>query len=100
MINFKELGIKPLEKQFEGDKIKIDRLLNKQIIVLDYKIESSKFQDKGTGKLLTLQIIVDNTKRILFTGSKILMELIEQVPKDKLPFQTTIIKENDSFLFT
>lgn len=100
MISFKELGIKPKVQAFEGDKIKIERILNKPIIVEAFKIGDSNFKDKGSGKLLTLQIIVDNAKRVLFTGSVNLMEMVEQVPQDKFPFQTTIIKDNDRFEFS
>lgn len=100
MINFNELNIKPTIKAFEGDKIKMERIINKKIIVDNFRIEESKFKDKGSGKLLTLQIIVDNAKRVVFTGSGILIQMIEQVPKDKFPFQTTIIKENDGYQFT
>lgn len=96
---FKDFGIKTQVKSFEGDKIKIDRILNKVISVEAYKIELSKF-DKGTGKCLSLQILVDSSKRVVFTGSANLMEMIEQVPKDKFPFNTTIIKENERFEFT
>jgi hypothetical protein len=99
MNSFKDFGIKPQSKSFEGDKIKIDRILNKQVTVLAYKIEASKY-DKGTGKCLYIQVLVDNSKRVLFTGSANLMDMIEQVPKDKFPFKTTIIKENERFEFT
>lgn len=100
MISFSEFGIKPKQQTFEGEKIKIERILNKLIIVDGFKIDESKFKDKGTGKLLTLQIIVDNSKRVLFTGSANLMEMISEVPKDKFPFQATIIKENERYEFT
>lgn len=100
MHSFKDFGIKPQVKCFEGDKIKIDRILNKQILVEEYKIDESKFKDKGTGKLLTLQIFTDNSKRVLFTGSSTLIEMIQKVPKDKFPFMTTIVKENERFEFT
>jgi len=99
MNSFKDFGIKPMTKAFEGDKIKIDRILNKNIIVEDFKIENSKYE-KGNGKCLYIQIAVDNNKRIVFTGSISLMEMIQQVDKDKFPFQTVIIKENERFQFT
>jgi hypothetical protein len=99
MFSFKEFGIKPTTKAFEGDKIKIERIINKLIVVMDIKIDKSKF-DKGSGKLLTLQIIVDNGKRVVFTGSANLMEMIEAVPKEKFPFETTITKDNDRYDFT
>lgn len=39
-----------------GDKIKIDNILGKEIIVKKYKIRNSRFND---GKLLTLQFELD-----------------------------------------
>ena len=99
MNNFKDFGIQSQSKGFEGDKIKIDRILNKNIIVEEYKIENSKFE-KGNGKCLYIQISIDGVRRVLFTGSINLMEMIEQVPKNKFPFTTAIIKENDRFEFT
>lgn len=99
MNSFKDFGIKAQSKSFEGEKIKIDRILNRQIEVHDYKIEQSKYE-KGNGKCLYIQIVVDGTKRVLFTGSVNLLDMIEQVPKDKFPFKTTIVKENERFEFT
>lgn len=97
---FKDFNITSSQKAFTGDKIKIDRILNREIVVIDYKIENSKFEKKGSGKCLTLQIQVGQTKHVVFTGSSGLMEQIEKVPKDKLPFITTIVKENERFEFT
>lgn len=98
MTAFKDLGIKAELSNFTGDKIKIDRLLNAEISVLDYKIEDSKVK-QGT-KCLVLQLEKNGTKHVLFTGSTILMQMIKQVPKDKFPFTTTIIKESEHLEFT
>lgn len=95
MFHFKDFAIKPKENIFTGKKIEIDDLLNIEIIVERFKIEDSK-KKQGT-KYLTLQIEKENSKRIVFTGSKNLMDLITQVPKDKFPFKT-IIKKNDKTL--
>lgn len=100
MTTFKELGIKPAERGFTGDKIKMSKVLNKQIKVEAYKIEASKFADKGNGKRMILQIEVEDKKHIIFTGSIYLMDTIAQVPKDKFPFTTTIIEENERYEFT
>ena len=100
MKSFSSFNIQPQNKGFEGEKIRIDKILNKQIVVEDFKIEESKFKEKGNGKVLTLQIIVDNSKRILFSGSSTLQEMIVKVAKEDFPFTTTIIKENDRHQFT
>lgn len=99
MNQFSTFGIKPQSPGLEGDKVKIDRILNKPITVHAYRIGPSNFPDKGNGKRLDLQITVDNTKRIVFSGSGVLMEMIERVPKNGFPFQTTIVKENDRYEF-
>lgn len=95
---FKDFGIKPVSKGFEGDKIKIGRIINREIVVVGYKIEDSKFE--GKGKCLYVQIEIDGDRRVFFTGSNTLMELIQQVPKANFPFKTTIIKENERFEFS
>jgi hypothetical protein len=97
MKTFKEFGIKTvLQKNFVGDKVKIERILNREIIVLDFRIEDSKFN----GKCLYLQIQLGEIKYVVFTGSKALLEMIDQVPKSEFPFKTTIVKENERFEFT
>ena len=87
-------------KSFEGEKIKIDRILNKQITVLDFKIEDSKYKEKGNGKCLYIQIENDGSKRVLFSGSSYLMDMIQKVPKEGFPFITTIVKNNEHLEFT
>jgi hypothetical protein len=98
MHTFKDFDIKPKTTSFVGDKIPMKRILNVQITVLEYKIEPSI--KKSDTKYLTLQILQNDEKRIVFTGSKILMDQIERVPKDRFPFKTTIISDNDYYEFT
>jgi hypothetical protein len=100
MKNFKQFDIKPESKAFEGDKIKIERVINKEIIVEAFKIEDSKYKEKGNGKCLHLQIHVDNQKRVLFSGSSTLQEMIQRVKPEDFPFTTIIIKQNDRYQFS
>lgn len=98
MTNFKDLQIKPILPSFVGDKVKIKKILNAEIIVHDFKIEDST-QKPGT-KYLTLQIERKGDREVLFTGSNILLKTIEQIPKEKFPFKTTITQENQMYQFT
>ena len=98
MKNFKEFGITITDKKFSGDKIKIFNVLEREIIVLDHKIEAST-QKAGT-EFLTMQIQLNGEKRIVFTGSTGLMNAIKQVPQDEFPFVTTIVKRNEHYQFT
>lgn len=95
---FKDFGIIANTSAFTGPKIKMSKILNKQITVEAFKIEPSKFE--GKGNRLCLQILVDGIQHIVFTGSTILMDMIQQVPKASFPFNTAIVEDNDRFLFT
>ena len=99
MKQFKDFGIKPAIQSLTGDKIKIERIINREIKVYDYRIEDSKYGGGGK-KCLYLQIEIGETKHVVFIGSKSLIDLIQQVPKIDFPFITTIVKENERLEFT
>lgn len=98
MNNFKDFNIKPNINAFVGDKIKVKNLINAAITVLDFKTEPSK-QKPGT-ELLTLQIEKGGEKRIVFTGSVVLLDQIKRVPKNSFPFETIIKGDNEYYEFT
>jgi hypothetical protein len=99
MRSFHEFGITTTRKAFTGNKINIELLFNKEIIVHAYKIEPSKFE--GKGDRLVLQFTLNDEKRIVFTGSPNLIELIQRVPESDFPFKTIIKKdEAKTFQFT
>ncbi|ANF51726.1 hypothetical protein A0O34_14975 [Chryseobacterium glaciei] len=98
MFNFKDLNIKPKENTFIGKKIEIDDILNIEVIIHGFEIKDST--KKAGTKYLTLQVEKEENKRVVFTGSKNLMDLISQVPEDKFPFKTTIKKNDKRLLFT
>ncbi len=101
MNTFSQFNIKIKSRCFEGDKIKMSKILNREIVVHDYKIEESKvFKERGSGKCLYLQISFNNEKHVVFTSSTGLIEVIQQVPRSGFPFATTIVQENERFLFT
>lgn len=99
MKSFSDLQIEVRNEHFVGDKIKVKRILNKEIIVLNSRIEKSKFEDSNSGKRLKLQIEFEGEKRIIFTSSRMLTAAMEQVPKNALPFKTTIIEEGEAYQF-
>ena len=91
------------DKGFEGDKIKMEKILNREIVVHAYKLEESKvkvYRDRGSDKCLYLQISFNNEMYVIFTSSSCLIEAIRQIPADKFPFITIIIKENQRLRFT
>ncbi|WP_410221911.1 hypothetical protein [Pedobacter sp.] len=96
MKKFSDFGIVVTTNSFVGDKMKVSKILNRNIIVHGYKIEKSKHND---GDCLSLQIEVNQTKYVVFTGSVVLMQQIKQVPKENFPFEATIIQEDERFEF-
>lgn len=103
MKQFKDFNIEKPVKMFSGDKIKMSKILNREIIIHDYKIEPTKIENnktKGTGKCLYLQIAIGEVMHVVFTGATKLMETIAKIPKTELPFSTTIVEENERFEFT
>lgn len=96
MKSFSQLGVKTdLQEVFTGEKIKIGRVINREIIVHDFRIEPSKF----SGQCLYLQIEIDGAKRVVFTGSQGLLQVIQKIPKTEFPFTTTIVEENERYEF-
>ncbi len=98
MKKFSDFDIKAETKSFSGDKITIDRILNREVVVRDYKIEKSKFE--GKGNCLYMQIELNGMKYVVFTGSAYLMEQIQQIDAADFPFSTTIVKIEKRFLFS
>ena len=83
------------EDVLDGEKVQIDKVLGKDIVVLGYRISESKY---GNGKCLELQFETDGKKHILFTGSAVLMRQCEQY-HDKMPFIAQIAKPSKYYTF-
>lgn len=88
-----------VSKPMAGEKIKISKILNREIIVTDYKITDSKYQKNKSGKCLCFQINFGDEKRVVFTGSDVLINQIKYIDKSELPFETIIIQEGDHYEF-
>ncbi len=99
--SFKDFNIEPSNlKHFIGKKIEMYNVLNREITVFEHKIEKSKYPKSEDDKCLYLQIEIDNEKRVLFSGSKVLQDTIEKIAPTNFPFRTTIKKINEHFEFT
>lgn len=97
---FSELGITLDSAPMSGEKIKINRIVNKEIEVIDFELNESKFQADKCRKCLKLQIRLDNELRVVFTGSSMLIQAIQKIQKSMLPFKTTIVEVNGFYQFT
>jgi len=95
---FSELGIIVKNEAFSGKKMNIINILNTEIIVKNYKINKSKFENSKD--CLTIEFELNGEDRIVFTGAATLKKQIELINKEDFPFITKISKVNNSYQFT
>lgn len=66
----------------DGDKIRIDDLLNKSIVITNYHISTSKFKSKGCGYCIKVQFyFADDTgevRKVFFSGSGVIKDQLEE----------------------
>lgn len=87
------------ENVLDGEKIKLVSILNKEIMVIGYKIRNSQYAKSNSDKYLSLQFEMNGTKHVAFTGSGVLIDQIEKY-KDEIPFMTIILKIDKYFTFS
>ncbi|OPY54719.1 MAG: hypothetical protein A4E48_00298 [Methanosaeta sp. PtaU1.Bin060] len=85
------------EEAFEGEKLRLDDILNKEILVTGYKIKDSH-QKKNT-QYLTIHFKLDGVQHIAFTGSMVLMDQLRKY-ESHLPFLAVIKKINKHYTFS
>ena len=86
-------------RPLEGVKIKMDDVVNREILVKDFKIRDSRFEKKDCEKCLTIQFEIGGVLHVLFTGSNVLIDQIEKY-KQEIPFITTLKKIDRYYTFT
>uniref|UniRef100_A0A6H1ZYS0 Uncharacterized protein n=1 Tax=viral metagenome TaxID=1070528 RepID=A0A6H1ZYS0_9ZZZZ len=76
------------------------QVVSKENLELAFKIRGSKFGEKTkSGKCLTLQFELEGQRRVLFTGSEVLLEQTEKYER-RIPFLATIKKIDRYYTFT
>ena len=86
------------ELPIDGEKVRIEAILNKSIVITKYKIRNSKYKKDNCDKCATVQFYEAESpdrKEIFFTGSNVIIELLEKYG-DKIPFET-IVKKIDKY---
>lgn len=101
--SFKDLKIDRTKQEpssrLVGEKININKILNKTIVVHDFEIKDSLHY--ANTKCLYLQIEVGSTKRVVFTSAKKMIMDIQQIAQEDFPFETTIEElETNHFVFS
>jgi len=84
----------------DGDKMRIDDVLNMEISIIGCRVARSKYTKNKSGMCLTLQFIhPDGKRRVLFTGSDVLIDQIQKY-ESELPFSATIKRVDKFYLLT
>lgn len=83
-------------RPLEGAKCNITDVINREIMVMGFKVVSSKYKP-GT-RCMTLQFRMNDETKVLFTGSSVLIEQAETY-KDQMPFLAMIKKIDKYFTF-
>ena len=79
------------DRPLAGDKVKLDNILNQEILITGYRLTESKFGKSNSPKCLTVQFMKDEAQHVLFTGSVVLINQLEKYGKE-IPFMATIRK--------
>jgi hypothetical protein len=87
------------DRPLEGEKRRIDELLNRELVVTGERIRESKYKDEGRRRYMTLQVEVDGNAFVVFTGSEVLINQIEKY-REHIPFIATVVKVDRYYTFS
>ncbi|MBQ9540643.1 MAG: hypothetical protein IJU89_04445 [Alphaproteobacteria bacterium] len=80
-----------------GVKKRLDEILNKEILVVDFRITKSKKREGS--ECLQIQFVCDDVICVAFTGSSVLATQIQSV-REKIPFRTCVTKIDKYYSFS
>jgi hypothetical protein len=82
---------------FSGEKIGIEDVLDKEVVVTDFAVRPSKIKKNAGEDCLYLQLKMNGRTRMMITGSKVLMKQIKTY-QSHIPFAARIIRKNKKYL--
>lgn len=83
----------------EGKKVRIDDVINIEILLIAFRLKESKYQNTSAPDFLTIQFEYPDRpgeKHVIFTGSNVLVDQLQKY-KEQLPFLTRIKKVDRYF---
>jgi hypothetical protein len=87
------------DRPLDGEKRRIDELLNIELVVTGERIRESKYKEEGRRRYMTLQVEIEGKRYVAFTGSEVLINQIEKY-RDHIPFAATIKKVDRYYTFS
>jgi len=94
MKKFREIAKNDI--RLAGEKLKLQDIIGKTIIVTGYKITKSKFKEDN---YVAIQFELDGEQHVTFTGAQVLIEQLKKYGKE-IPFETTIKRLGKFYSFT
>lgn len=88
---FRDFATEP--EVLDGEKVKIEAIVNQEVEIIGCRIAVSKYAKNESGEYLTLQIIKEGKRMVIFTGSDVLIRQIKKY-QAHIPFLTTIKRIN------
>ena len=80
-----------------GVKKRLDEILNKEILVVDFRITKSKKREGS--ECLQMQFVCDGVVCVAFTGSSVLSNQIQEI-QSNIPFRTCVTKIDKYYSFS
>ena len=77
---------------FNGERIDMEDILDKSIIIKDMEIRPSSFSD---GDYIILQVEIDGELHVVLTGSEVLVRQIKE-KADKMPLRCKVIEQQST----
>ena len=87
------------DQPLDGEKRRIDELLNMELVVTGERIRESKYKEEGMRRYMTLQVEIDGKRYVAFTGSEVLINQIEKY-REHIPFVATLKKVDRYYTFS
>lgn len=79
-----------------GEKISLQDIVGKTIVITGYKITKSKFKEDN---YLAIQYDLEGEQHVTFTGATVLIEQLKKYG-EQIPFETTIKRLGKFYSFT
>lgn len=90
-----DLGI-TIERRFEGERIAIDSVLDKRIVILDFELRQSTKKENST--FVMMQVGFEGKKRFIKGGYRFIADTLRAVNPEDLPLET-VIHNNKGYYF-
>jgi hypothetical protein len=87
------------DKPLDGEKRKLEQVLNMELVVTGERIRESKYREEGRRRYAQIQVELKGKRYVVFTGSEVLIGQLEKY-RDHIPFVATVKKIDRYYTFS